>query len=93
MGVPVVTRTGNTSVSRVGSSLLHNVGLEDLVADTSERFVEIAAELAGDVPRLAELRRSLRNRMKQSPIMDEPRFVANLESAYRELWRAWCLRV
>ncbi|HWB54226.1 MAG TPA: hypothetical protein VG722_08535, partial [Tepidisphaeraceae bacterium] len=93
MGVPVITRTGDTSVSRVGSSILHNLRLGELVADTPEMFVKIATELADDLPRLSQLRQSLRDRMKASPIMDEVRFVANLESAYRALWRAWCERV
>jgi predicted O-linked N-acetylglucosamine transferase (SPINDLY family) len=89
MGVPVVTRTGNLPVSRVGSSVLHNVGLGELVTDSPDRFVQTAVELAADLPRLAELRMSLRDRMKQSPLMDEPRFVKNLEAAYREIWQDW----
>jgi len=90
MGVPVVTRTGNLSVSRVGSSILHNIGLGELVTETPEEFVKTAMSLAQDRPRLAELRRTLRQRMQQSPLMDEPRFVRNLEAAYRELWQQWC---
>jgi predicted O-linked N-acetylglucosamine transferase (SPINDLY family) len=89
MGVPVVTRSGRTSVSRVGSSILHNVGLGELAADTPERFVQIARELASDLPRLSEIRRTLRERMKQSSLMNEPQFVANLEEAYRQMWRQW----
>jgi len=90
MGVPVVTRTGHLSVSRVGSSILHNVGLANLVAQTPEDFVNIAVKLAQDLPRLADLRRTLRDRMRQSPLMNEPQFVKNLESTNRELWRTWC---
>ncbi len=90
MGVPVVTRTGRTSVLRVGSSILHNIGLGELVAKTPEEFVTIAAELARDLPKLAELRQTLRERLKQSPLMNEAQFVKHLESAYRDLWRAWC---
>jgi predicted O-linked N-acetylglucosamine transferase (SPINDLY family) len=90
MGVPVVTRTGNLSVSRVGSSILHNIGLGELVAQTPDQFERIAIELAHDRARLAEMRRTLRQRMQQSPLMDEPQFVRNLESAYRQLWREWC---
>ena len=39
---------------------------------------------------LAELRGSMRNRMAASPLMDEVRFVRDLELAYREMWRKWC---
>lgn len=86
MGTPTVTRTGNTSVSRVGASLLHNVCLPELIADSPEKFAQIAVELANDRDGLAKIRASLRSRMKQSPLMNEVTFVKNLESSYRMLW-------
>jgi len=46
--------------------------------------------LAGDLPRLAELRSTLRQRMENSPLMDADRFARNVESAYRAMWRQWC---
>jgi predicted O-linked N-acetylglucosamine transferase (SPINDLY family) len=39
---------------------------------------------------LAELRKSLRQRIERSPIMDEPRFTRDLENAYRSMWQTWC---
>ena len=86
MGAPVITRIGNTSVSRVGSSLLHNLGLKELIAETAEQFARIVADLSSDLPRLASLRESLRPRMQQSPLMDEASFARNLESAYQQAW-------
>jgi protein O-GlcNAc transferase len=90
MGVPVVTLAGRTHVSRVGVSLLSCVGLEELIAQSAEEYISIAARLAGDLARLAELRRVLRARMRASPLMDAPRFARDIETAYREMWRAWC---
>jgi len=90
MGVPVVSLAGRSHVSRVGVSLLGNVGLPELIAQTPEQYVRIAAELAVDLPRLAELRRTLRGRMGSSPLMDAPRFAGNIEAAYRQMWRIWC---
>lgn len=90
MGVPVVSRVGETAVGRGGLSILSNAGLGELVARTDEGFVEIAVKLAGDLRRLAELRAGLRERMKASPLMDEVGFTRGLEAVYREIWRAWC---
>jgi protein O-GlcNAc transferase len=39
---------------------------------------------------LSGLRKSLRQRLRKSPLMDERSFVRDLESAYRHMWRAWC---
>jgi predicted O-linked N-acetylglucosamine transferase (SPINDLY family) len=92
MGVPVVTLVGKTVVGRAGLSQLTNLGLCELNANTPEEFVAIAAALAGDLARLSELRRALRECMQSSPLMDAPRFARNIEAAYREMWRRWCAR-
>ena len=91
MGVPVLTLVGKTSVGRAGVSQLTNLGLPELIAHAPEQYVRIAADLAKDLPRLAELRRTLRPRMQASPLMDAPRFARNVEAAYRQMWRNWCL--
>jgi predicted O-linked N-acetylglucosamine transferase (SPINDLY family) len=90
MGVPVVTLVRETAVSRAGWSQLSNLNLGQLAAQTKEEFVRIAVELARDWPRLADLRATLRGRMERSPLMDGPKFARNIESAYRQMWRAWC---
>jgi protein O-GlcNAc transferase len=89
MGVPVVSLAGETPVSRAGLSQLTNLGLPELVARSEEDYVKIAVELAGDLPRLAQLRSSLRARMQASVLMDAPRFTRQVEQAYREMWQAW----
>jgi protein O-GlcNAc transferase len=90
MGVPVVSLVGLTPVSRAGLSQLTNLGLPDLAAHSEPEFVAIAARLAGDLPHLAQLRSTLRARMKTSVLMDAPRFARSIEAAYRSMWRSWC---
>jgi len=90
MGVPVVTLVGNTVVGRAGISQLSNVGLTELAATTPDQFVDLAAKLAADLPKLSELRRTLRDRTRSSPLMDAERFVRDIESAYRQMWLTWC---
>lgn len=90
MGVPVVTLAGQTAVGRGGKSILTNIGVPELIAQTPEQYVQIATALANDIPRLTELRSSLRQRMKSSPLMDPPRFARSIEAAYRKMWQTWC---
>jgi protein O-GlcNAc transferase len=90
MGVPVVSLAGHTAVGRGGAGILSNVGLPELIAQTPQQYVQIATELASDLPRLTGLRRTLRARMQTSPLMDAPRFARNVEAAYRQMWRNWC---
>jgi predicted O-linked N-acetylglucosamine transferase (SPINDLY family) len=90
MGVPFVTFAGRLPVSRVGGTLLSYLGLHELVAETADAYVEIAARLAGDLGRLHTLRIKMRERMQTSPLLDAKRFARVVEDAYREMWRRWC---
>jgi predicted O-linked N-acetylglucosamine transferase (SPINDLY family) len=90
MGVPVISRTGSTVVSRAGLSLMTNLNLPELVADTNDQFARLATSLANDRKRLAILRSGLRARMQRSPLMDAARFAKNMEGAYRLMWQSWC---
>jgi len=90
MGVPVVTLVGRTVVGRAGFSQLSNLALTELVAHDEDQFVRIAATLAGDLPGLAGLRSTLRQRLRASPLMDAKRFTRSIEAAYHRMWRNWC---
>ncbi len=93
MGVPVVTLCGKTAVGRGGKSILSNIGLPDLVAETSRQYVERAVSLAGHLPRLGNLRATLRARMEQSPLCDAAAFARDVGGALREIWRNWCRKI
>jgi predicted O-linked N-acetylglucosamine transferase (SPINDLY family) len=90
MGVPVVTLAGVAHVSRVGVSLLTNVGLPELIARSPEEYISTAVALANDLPRLTDIRHNVRSRMRASPLMDAARFARDIESVYRQMWRNWC---
>ncbi len=91
MGVPVVTLAGRRSGGRVGISLLENAGMSELIAPTPASYLELAANLAGNPDRLVELRAAMRGRLRNSPLMDAERFTRNLEAAYRQMWREYCV--
>jgi protein O-GlcNAc transferase len=91
MGVPVLTLPGETPISRAALSLLSSIGLNELAASSEEDYVRTAVELAGNLPRLAGLRATLRQRMLASPLMDAPRFAKNVEAAYRSIWQRWAI--
>lgn len=90
MGVPVVTLVGDTILGRFSHSHLMRIGFPELVADTADRFVDIAASLAGDLSELRRYRTALRPAVHASSLFDAPSHVAELEEAYRAMWRRWC---
>jgi predicted O-linked N-acetylglucosamine transferase (SPINDLY family) len=85
-GVPLVTCTGDTYVSRMGASVVHAVGLGELVADNLESYYQIALWLAHDRAGLATFRERLRSNRRSSVLFDSPRFTRELEGVYREMF-------
>jgi protein O-GlcNAc transferase len=92
MGVPVVTMVGRTAIGRGGFSQLSNLGLAELISTSPDEFVAVASQLAADLPRLAMLRAGLRERLRNSPLMNATSFARNVETAFRQIWQRWCSR-
>ena len=59
MGVPSVTLSGRTAAARGGVSILSNVGLSELMAHSTQQYVDIAHKWAGDFARLGRAPRQI----------------------------------
>ncbi len=92
MGVPVVTLTGDTMVSRWTSSMLAALKLRHLAAPTSDAYIGAAAGLISRPAALAELRAGLRDRVAASPLCDGTRRTRQVERLYRATWHRAALR-
>jgi protein O-GlcNAc transferase len=90
MGIPFVTLADRPSVGRIGSSWLHGIGLAELIATSEQAYIQLAVALAKDEARLDALKRTLRPRLAQSPLMDEVGFTRHVEAAYRQMWQMYC---
>ena len=90
MGVPPVTLLGERIPGRVAGSLLHALGLPELVASTPDEYVAVAVRAAADLTGLAARRAELRDRLVTSPVGNPPLYVRAVEDAYRAIWRRWC---
>ena len=78
-GLPLLTCAGRSFCSRMAGSLLHAVGLPELVTHALADYEELAVALATDRARLAELRQRLAHNRDSSPLFDTPRFVRDYE--------------
>ena len=83
LGVPTVTLAGTSHRGRVGASLMTAVGLDHLVARDERGYVKAAAEVAGDVDGLRELRRTMSERVEASSLADGAGLARRVEAAYR----------
>ena len=84
--VPVVTRLGTTFAGRVAASLLHAIGLGDLVTRSLEEYEGLALLLANDPERLADIRARLAANRDKTPLFDTAGYTRGLESAYLTMW-------
>lgn len=89
MGVPVVVMSGESHRSRVGMTLNTALGLEELIASDVTEYIDIAQRLAHDRTRLAQLKMSLRERMRSSRLCDAQSYARGFEQALRGVWTQW----
>lgn len=89
MGVPTLTLAGNTPSARAGAALQHSLGLDEFIASDSEDYVQKAVLLAGDLPRLAEIRQSMRTRM-DAQLSNGEAYTQAFEREIRSAWRRYC---
>ncbi len=87
MGVPVVTKLGNSVSSRVCGAILHAIRLTGWVADGDEEYAALAVRQAGNPPALAQLRQDMRARITASPAGNLDLYTRVVEEAYRTMWR------
>ena len=87
--VPVVTCQGTHFASRVASSILQAIGLDELVAHNLADYENLTIHLARDGQRIQKLKAKLQQRKTRYPLFDVGRFVRSLEQAYQEMWRCY----
>ena len=83
MGVPVLTKPGETFAGRHAASHVTNVGLKDWVVDSEEEYISTAVSWAKNLGALTRLRSGLREQVRNSPLCDHERFAQNFMDA---LW-------
>ncbi|MBI2311686.1 MAG: tetratricopeptide repeat protein [Betaproteobacteria bacterium] len=89
-GVPLLTCAGNTFSSRVAGSLLHAVGLPEMVTGSLGEYEARALHLATHPQELAAIREKLGRNRLSAPLFDSERFTRHLEAAYRAMWERYC---
>jgi len=85
MNTPFITLEGKTYVSRVGVSLLSNLGLEKYIAKTEEEYINKVINLARNQNELRDLHKNLRIKMLNSDLANSKTFTTNIENAYTNI--------
>ena len=89
MGVPLLTKIGASFASRVSASLLHSLGIEELITSSMDQYKQLAIDLASNPIHLEEIKKRMRERRHSASIYDVEGYVKNLELAYIEANQKW----
>lgn len=83
MGVAMVSMAGEALPSRMGRSMLSNLGLNDLVVDGFDEYVEAAISLAHDSDRLVQFRSNARQLFASCALGNGDIFTRQFENSIR----------
>lgn len=90
MGCPVISLYGQNHVSRMSLSILSAVNLKEFAVSTPEAYVDAAVNLAQDIEKLDFFRKTIRDKMLNSPLMDNKTFTQQLEQYFQKIWEEYC---
>jgi protein O-GlcNAc transferase len=90
-GLPVVTYMGNSFPSRVAGSLLHAIGMTELITHSLDEYEARALQLAREPALLADIKAKIAANKSSYSLFDTKGFCFNLEAAYIAMWRVWQL--
>ena len=88
-GLPVLTCTGEAFAGRVATSLLHAVGIPELITSNREDYQTLALKLARDPVLLAEIKAKLVRNRDTCALFNTERFARSIEAAYTTMWETW----
>ncbi len=86
MNLPMVTLSGETFASRVAGSVLHTLGLDELIANSHDEYFQLAYGLATQPEQLNRVRETLRNALMTTDLFDPRAFAGKIEAAYITMW-------
>ena len=85
-GVPVLTCIGEAFPARVAASLLHAIGLPELITHSLDEYEQLAVRLATHPEELSMLKKKLAENRLRKPLFNTERFARHLERAYDLMW-------
>ena len=85
MGVPVVSWAGKSLISRMGLSIMSNMGAPELVVTDADAYVRRSVTLSQDVTYLRRFKQEARQRLRQTGLGNGQIFAKEFEQACIEL--------
>ena len=86
MGVPVLTMKGHNSNSRCGESINKNIGLNELIAENNEDYINKAVLIANSQKKLQDIRNKIFENALSSPLFDKKKFANEFFNSLEKIY-------
>jgi predicted O-linked N-acetylglucosamine transferase (SPINDLY family) len=80
---------GKTFVGRMAASMLHAVGLPELVTESLPDYEALALKIATEPALCASLKDKLARNRETYPLFNTERFTRHIEAAYTKMWKRY----
>jgi len=87
MGLPVLTKIGQSYTSRMASSLLNSIDLPELITDSTEAYIKLAIELATDANKLNSIKLKLKENRLKKPLFNTEKFTRDFEIGLQKVYK------
>jgi predicted O-linked N-acetylglucosamine transferase (SPINDLY family) len=84
-GVPLISKIGNSFASRVSSSILNAIGLQELITENNSAYEALAIDLATNPEKLNEIKLKLKRNIDASPLFNSVMFTQHLELGFEKV--------
>ena len=90
-GLPVLTKEGLSSGSRMAASALHAIEMPELITSNALEYKNLAIRLASDSEFLKKIKNKLQNNILTTSLFDPVGNTKHIESAYYEMVKRYQL--
>ena len=85
-GLPVVTKIGSSFCSRVSSSILNALDLNELITKNNDEYKNFILNLSNDKNKIKKIKEKLITNISKQPLFDSKLYTENLEKAYQKIY-------
>jgi predicted O-linked N-acetylglucosamine transferase (SPINDLY family) len=86
MCVPILTKAGNSFLSKCGESININLGLNDWICRDEDEYFEKAINFSLDIDKLQLIKNNLKINRDKIKLFDHKLFADNLAESFIKMW-------